>query len=213
MMLASGWQSNMQLFFPEWQRRRIQCGSSVFCALWDMMPFNSWGKLPLCSCLTRIMYHLSTQPSWRSSLQLLAAGDNISCQHRYFLLSNYHVLEVQQKKIISLLTEIWWLRRCGSSAILSRFIPLIYHTHLTQCSVLYVFPKVGEGNSCTFTQPLRGWVTLPRWQPEVHFLPVSACVTCASGSTCTALTRWEHWRWFNRSPISINNSKSFVSGL
>lgn len=73
-----------------------------------------------------------------------------------------------------------------------------------------MFPKVGEGSSCTFTQPLRGWVTLRRWQPEVHFLPVSVCVTYASGSTCTALTRWEHWRWFNRSHISINNSKSFT---
>lgn len=74
----------------------------------------------------------------------------------------------------------------------------ITHTlHKLSANVKYsVLPKVVEGNSFTYTQPLRGRGISPRWRPGVHFQPVSACVTSASGSTCTALTRWERWRWF-----------------
>lgn len=93
-------------------------------------------------------------------------------------------------------------------------LSLKYYSYLTwinyKCSVLYLSAKEAEGTSCTYTQPLRGRATLPRWQPGVHFQPVSASVTCASGSTCMALTGWERWRWFNASHISINNSKSFI---
>lgn len=95
----------------------------------------------------------------------------------------------------------------------------ITHTlHKLSANVKYsVLPKVVEGNSCMYTQLLRGRGISPRWRPGVHFQPVSACVTSASGSACTALTRWERWRWFNPSHISINNSKSFqryfVSGI
>lgn len=44
---------------------------------------------------------------------------------------------------------------------------------------------------------------LPRWQPGVRFLPASACVTCASGSSCMVLIGWEHWRWPHLRQISL----------
>lgn len=71
-----------------------------------------------------------------------------------------------------------------------------------------VSSKVVMGNSCTLTPPPRGTATSPSWQPRVRSPAASACVTCASGSTCMALTGWARWRCFSLTHDSRNNSKS-----
>lgn len=63
-----------------------------------------------------------TQPSWRSSPQILAAGYNISRQHKYFLLPKYHVYWNRERNVIPFPAEkdeIGWLRR-GSAYTLHK---------------------------------------------------------------------------------------------
>lgn len=118
-------------------------------------------------------------------------------------------VEKQQRKVISLLQWSW------NSTFEEGLTVTQHRTHSlhkvnVKCSLLalYLCPQVVEGTFSTCTQQLRGRAMLLRWQQGVYFQPVSAFVTCGSGSTCTALTGWEHWRWFN---ISINNPNMFIS--
>lgn len=238
-MSTSGWWSNMcahlkQLLaertrglfrFCLSQRRRIHCFEWVQCLLCMpdcyglKFPSNSCGKLPLFFWPhTDAVSSPKTQPSWRGSVQLfwLQATAFHNSTNTFFCLKIMYIGSNRRRLFLSFKTAIWWLRGFLTVDVLP-LQRLCHHSPLTfarqKCSVLYFCPKVVEGTSCTYTQPLRGRATSPRWQPEVHFPPASAFVTCAFGSTCTAPTGWERWRWFNLSHISINNSKPVCVGL
>ena len=141
-----------------------------------------------------------TQPS-RRSVELLASGCGVSQQHKRFLLSKYCVSESTPESyrifFSSSKAEIAWL---SSFSACNADVKRLY---------LCLSPKAAEGASCLWTQPLRGTGTLPSWGRGVPSRAASACVTCASGSSCTAPTGWERWRWSRLCCVSINYSNGF----
>lgn len=94
-----------------------------------------------------------TQPSWRSSLQILAAGYNISRQHKYFLLPKYHVYWNRERNVIPFPAEkdeIGWLRRGSAVDILPSNITYTLHKCSTNATVLclccIIISKGGGGS-------------------------------------------------------------------